>query len=183
MKKQTATYFELWVSVALFLFSVAYGVGALRLPLPQGSDQIPLTPRSIPSILAMLGALLSGIIIIQTIFKKEKRTAKTARRTEGFTIAQWMQEHRGIVKVVLLLLAMLLYGIILPWCGFLVSSFVFIAVGVFVLDQRKWYIFLGVPLATVIIFWILLEVLLGVYLGEGELYFMILDAVQGGVYE
>ncbi len=171
MSKNITPVIEFWVSVALFLFSVAYGVGAIQLPLPQGSDSIPITPRSIPIFLSFAGAFLSLVIIIQTFVSNKSLMFFSSSQHQS----KKNKLKKTVFTVALLLFFMVTYGFLLPWLGFLVSSFGFICASIIVLGQRKWYVFLGVPLVTVVVFWLLLDVLLGVYLGEGELFFLLTE--------
>lgn len=147
---------------ALFflLLSLVYGYYGSEIRLYPGDELEPMTARTLPYVLAMLGAGLSLFLLI---------TASSPTQSDKV-------EHREWMPVVLLILLTLVYGQVLDWLGFIVSTALFLIGGFWILGERRWRILLQISVPFVLIFWYGLTQLLEIYLAPGRLFTMFLSS-------
>ena len=147
---------------ALFflVLSIAYGVLALDIPLTfVGMDEV-FTARTLPIALAIAGAVVSFLILVLP----SPSTGDSANIATTFRGLNWKQ-------VALLALLMVLYGLTIRWIGFVPSTILFLIGGFRVLGERRIKALLLASVPMVILFWLLMTKILGVYLDPGSLYF------------
>ncbi|MEE8272790.1 MAG: tripartite tricarboxylate transporter TctB family protein [Alphaproteobacteria bacterium] len=146
---------------ALFFLavSIAYGVVALDIRVPpfvvaQGG----LTGRSLPIALAGAGTLVAFLMLVLP------SKAGAGARPAGGPFAGW----GGLdwPRVVTLGLDMLVYGYLLTRIGFMASTWLFLIVGFVVLGERRPHVLLLASIPVVVVFWVILSQLLGIYLGH-----------------
>lgn len=147
-------------ALLILLFSISYGLLSTKIPLTFLAQQEIFTPRTMPYALSIMGAILSFLILVlPTVDPAGKRSL--AEETEGF---EWS-------TALFLTAAMLIYGLIMKWLGFILASIVFLLIGFWVLGERriKLMLFTAVPLVAVL--WGIMSLLLGVYIAPGEIFF------------
>lgn len=149
-------------ALVILLFSVAYGLMATKIPLSFLSQQEVFTARTMPYGLAVAGIVLSlAIIILPTVDPEGKKSLP--------------EETRGMdwATAILLVVLMLLFGLVMKWLGFILSSILFLLCGFWILGERsiKLMVFSAIPL--VLILWCIMSLLLGVYIAPGEIFYQL----------
>ena len=149
-------------ALVMLLFSMAYGLLALKIPLSFMAQNEFFTSRTMPYALAVLGFILSLLILVMpTVDPEGKKTLK--EETHGM---DWK-------KAILLVVAMIIYGLVMKWLGFIISSIVFLMIGFYVLGERKLKRMALAAIPLVILLWFIMSSLLGVYIAPGELFYML----------
>jgi putative tricarboxylic transport membrane protein len=144
------------LSALIFLgLSVAYGVLAFQIELFPGSEYEAFTARTMPIGLAVVGSVVALLILV----------APSKHDAEGQTRLSGLKWNRAI----LLCLLMIAYGATITRLGFVVSTTLFLGLGIVLLGERRWYVVLGVAVVVALGFWALLTKLLGIYLEPGLL--------------
>lgn len=141
---------------ALFflVLSITYGFYGSEIRLYPGDELEPMTARTLPYVIALLGIGLSLFLLITGKGQNEEAQA----------------ENNEWTPVVLLIVLTLLYGASVDWLGFIVSTTLFLMGGFWILGERRWKILLQVPLPFVLVFWFGLTQLLDIYLAPGRLF-------------
>jgi putative tricarboxylic transport membrane protein len=85
--------------------------------------------------------------------------------TEAFKGKVWS-------KTIWLFVDMAIYGFIMPFFGFIISSIIFLLVGFYILGERRWILMILTAVLVVIGLWFLLSILMGVYIAPGEIFYM-----------
>lgn len=149
-------------ALVMLLFSTAYGLLALKIPLSFMDQNEFFTSRTMPYALAVLGFILSLLILLlPTVDPAGKQTLK--------------QETRGMdwKKAILLVVAMIVYGLVMKWLGFIISSVVFLMFGFYILGERRILRMALAAIPLVVVLWFIMSALLGVYIAPGELFYML----------
>ena len=145
----------------LFLaFSIAYGLQATQIPLFGIMGGEVFTARTLPYALSAAGVAVSLLLLASTFRRREGQTA-------GLDVL-----YRGLnwPVVLALLVLMVAYGMTIRTVGFIVSTSLFLAIGYFLLGERRWMVILGASVPVVVVFWLLLTQLLGIYVEAGTLW-------------
>lgn len=146
----------------MLLFSMAYGLLAFRIPLSFMDQSEFFTSRTMPYALAVLGLILSLLILIlPTVDPEGQRTLK--EETDGM---DWR-------KAIQLVVAMIIYGLLMKWIGFIISSISFLLFGFYILGERRVKRMLLASIPLVVFLWFIMSALLGVYIAPGELFYML----------
>ena len=135
---------------------------ATKIPLSFLSQQEVFTARTMPYGLAVAGIILSlAIIVLPTVDPEGKKSL--AEETRGMDWA----------TAILLVVLMLLFGLVMKWLGFILSSIIFLLGGFWIMGERRiiFMILSAVPL--VIILWCIMSLLLGVYIAPGEIFYQL----------
>lgn len=149
-------------ALLLLLFSMAYGLLAFKIPLSFLAKQEFFTSRTMPYSLAVLGIVLSlAILILPTVDPQGKQTLR--EETRGM---EWS-------KAVLLIVAMIVYGLTMKWLGFMLASILFLMAGFYVLGERRFKKMALVAIPLVILLWFVMSTLLGVYIAPGEVFYLL----------
>ena len=140
------------ISGLFFLaISIAYGALAFDIrQMPFGASDV-FTPRTLPFGLALMGILISTAIVLRP------SPSEKAAATPWASFA-W---HR----VILLALDMLAYAFLITRIGFMASTTLFLIVGYLILGERRPWMLAVASLPVAIVFWLLLDQLLDIYLG------------------
>jgi len=142
------------ISALFFLaVSIAYGILAQDIRLPVFAAEF-FTARTLPTGLAALGA---GISLLMLALPAAPDTDMRA------TVAGWRGFAWG--RIVLLGTDMLIYGYLLTRIGFIASTTLFLVAGFAILGERRPALLIGASLPVVVVFWAILNQLLGIYLG------------------
>lgn len=149
-------------ALVILLFSLAYGLLATEIPLSFLSQQEVFTARTLPYALAVAGVLLSVTIIgLPTVDPAGKKSLSEA--TGG------MDWSTAIMLVVL----MFIFGLIMKWLGFILSSIFFLLGGFTILGERRIKRMFFSAVFLVMTLWFILSGLLGVYIAPGELFYQL----------
>ena len=105
-------------AMVILLFSIAYGYLATKIPLTFLSQQETFTARTMPYALSAAGIVFSILIIVLPT------TDPSGRKTLG-------EETKGMdwKTSVQLIILMLLFGLVMKWLGFILSSILFLMEG------------------------------------------------------
>lgn len=149
-------------ALVIMLFSIAYGLMAFKIPLSFMAQNEFFTSRTMPYALAVLGILLALLILVMpTVDPAGKRSFK--------------EETRGMdwKTAVLLVVGMIIYGLVMKWLGFIISSILFLLGGFYVLGERRIKRMLLAAIPLVILLWFVMSSLLGVYIAPGEIFYIL----------
>jgi putative tricarboxylic transport membrane protein len=144
----------------MLLFSTAYGLLAFKIPLSFMAEQEFFTSRTMPYALATLGIILALLILVlPTADPAGKHTLK--EETKGM---DWK-------KAIWLVVAMVIYGLLMKWLGFILSSILFLMFGFYILGERQIKKMALAAIPLVLLLWFVMSTLLGVYIAPGELFY------------
>lgn len=149
-------------ALLILLFSVAYGLLARTIPLSFLSQDEMFTARTMPYGLAIVGIVLSlAIIVLPTVDPSGKKSLTEETRGMDWSTA------------ILLVVLMLVFGLIMKWLGFILSSVLFLLGGFRILGEKriKRMIFSAILLVGVL--WFIMSALLGVYIAPGEIFYQL----------
>ena len=76
-------------------------------------------------------------------------------------------------RVIFLVIAMIVYGLIMRWLGFLIASVLFLLAGFAILGERKIGKMLLAAVPLVLLLWFIMSALLGVYIAPGEVFYQL----------
>ena len=146
------------ISALFFLaVSIAYGLLATDIRVPPFAAQ-GVTARTLPYVLAGTGAFIA---ILMLVLPPKDRSAASG---SGGLFAEW--GDYAWAKVILLGLDMLVYGYLLTRIGFITSTSLFLIAGFLILGERRIQILLLASVPVVVVFWFILNQLLGIFLGD-----------------
>ena len=149
-------------ALIMLLFSISYGLLALKIPLSFIAQDEFFTSRTMPYVLALLGIVLALMILVfPTIDPAGKHSLK--EETHGM---DWK-------TAIFLVIGMILYGLVMKWLGFIISSILFLLGGFYILGERRIKRMLLAAIPLVILLWFVMSALLGVYIAPGELFYML----------
>jgi putative tricarboxylic transport membrane protein len=149
-------------ALVMLLFSMAYGLLALKIPLSFLAQNEFFTSRTMPYALAVLGVLIALLILVfPTVDPEGKRSLR--EETHGM---DWK-------TALLLVVGMIVYGLTMKWIGFIISSILFLLVGFYILGERRIKRMLLASIPLVVMLWFIMSSLLGVYIAPGELFYML----------
>ncbi len=149
-------------ALVMLLFSMAYGLLALKIPLSFLAQNEFFTSRTMPYALAVLGVLIALLILVfPTTDPEGKRSLR--EETHGM---DWK-------TAILLVGGMIVYGLTMKWIGFIISSILFLLVGFYILGERRIKRMLLASIPWVVMLWFIMSSLLGVYIAPGELFYML----------
>lgn len=137
-------------------FSLAYAYCTSLIPDYPGSEFEPVTAKTFPYILSILGCIISFCLIIIPNQSSSNHNSQTQPFNWCTTLA--------------LLAAMAVYGLILEWLGFIIATILFLITGYRLLGEKRLKILLLASIPVVILFWVLLTQALDVYLAPGRLF-------------
>mgnify|MGYP002398141104 CR=1 FL=1 len=144
----------------MLLFSTAYGLLAFKIPLSFMAEQEFFTSRTMPYALAVIGIILALLILVlPTADPAGRRTLK--EETKGM---DWK-------KAILLVIAMVIYGLVMKWLGFIIASVIFLIFGFYILGERNFKKMALAAIPLVILLWFVMSSLLGVYIAPGEIFY------------
>lgn len=141
------------ISALLFLlFCLAYAYQTTEIMLFPGDEYEPFTARTLPFALAIIGTILSLLLLI------------TAKPDEQSGIAS----HFDWKLLIAFLILMALYG--LTWLGFVIATGGFLMGGFYLLGERKKSILFGASFPFSFSFYLLLTQGLDIYLESGYIF-------------
>lgn len=149
-------------ALLILALSVAYGIYAFKIPLIFLSQGETLNARTMPYALSIAGIVLSLLIIILPSFDTQKAvTVKAALGGLDWKRTGW------------LIGLMVVYSLSMPWIGFVMASIGFMAGGTMILGERSPKKILLASIPLVIVLWLILTKILGMYIAPGELFYIL----------
>lgn len=156
---------ERWGGMVMLVLCISYGWEAsniAQLPIDQFEA---MTARSLPYTLAIVGSLLSIVLIVRS-GETPSAAAAAAMNAEGSQTSSW----RNRATVAALLGWTAIYGLLLDYLGFLLASCLFLSIGFVGLGERRWWVAGGLAALTAGLFYVILRFGLGVYMAPGTLW-------------
>ncbi|UGA54140.1 tripartite tricarboxylate transporter TctB family protein [Vibrio sp. VB16] len=143
------------ISAIIFLIvCLCYGYQSSLIPFFPGDEYEPFTARTLPTILTVVGIVLSLLLLVSTSSDKEKTDIT--------------QFHWRLLGSFLLLMA--LYGVGLTYLGFVLATGFFLMIGFYLLGERNKKILFGASFPFVILFYLMLTQGLDIYLEPGIIF-------------
>ena len=147
-----------WIAFVILLVCLAYGYTAyftMDDGLPPIMRRSPIWPSSFPKVLAVGGILLSLVILLglEKAPKKENPDIDLSR----------LGDYK-VGQAVILIGLMVAYALLLRPMGFLLSTFLFIFIGSFILGERRYVRMVLVAAITAGTVWYLVNIVLGIFL-------------------
>ena len=139
----------------LFAGFLAMGLGVTSIELFPGQETEVFSPRTMPAALAIGGAVLCLLRLVQCLRHPEREIVALG----GF---DW-------TRTALLCVTMIGYGLLFVPLGFVLATAVFLCTGFFVLGERRVLLLLLLPVVFTLAFWLVMTRLLGLYLAPGTL--------------
>ncbi|WP_417881457.1 tripartite tricarboxylate transporter TctB family protein [Vibrio sp.] len=143
------------ISALLFLlFCLGYSYQTTEIMLFPGDEYEPFTARTLPFALAIIGSILSLLLLV------------TAQPDEKSGLAS----HFDWKLLISFLILMALYGFGLTWLGFVIATGGFLFGGFYLLGERKKSILFGASFPFAFAFYLLLTQGLDIYLESGYIF-------------
>ena len=147
-----------WIAIIFMLICLIYGYTAywtMDGGLPPFMRKNPIWPSTLPKLLTLLG-IASALVVLVT------KPAKTGPNDDGI-------DYRNLGKykvghALFLMGMMVVYAISLRPIGFLTSTTVFLALGGYILGERKFHFLIPIALITSVSIWYLVQEVLGIFL-------------------
>ncbi|GLT17793.1 tricarboxylic transport TctB [Vibrio zhanjiangensis] len=145
------------ISAFIFLvICIGYGYQTSQIPMVPSDEYEPFTARTLPSLLTMVGIVLSSLLLV---------TAKPTLHNET--------EGRLNFKLLLgFLILLILYGLGLTYLGFVLSTGIFLMAGFYLLGERRKHVLFGASFPFAVAFYFFLTQGLNIYLESGTLFSM-----------
>ncbi len=151
MGKKDKSSSLVWLGIAIFICA-----GSLNLSL--GTFRHPG-----PGFLSFSAGLVMVILAVVVYFQA-RRTSSAGQGEEGQPI--WTKKQRGW-KMVWTILALLVYAVLMNYLGFLLSTFLFLAFLLKVIEPQRWPVALGGSLVASLAFYFIFELGLKSQLPKG----------------
>lgn len=155
-----------WVAFVILCAALAYGYAAfftMDASLPPFMQRNPIWPSTFPKVLCVMAVLTSLFILLG--FEKAPESGKKPdidyRRLGDY----------HLTHALLLIGLMVAYALCLRPLGFLFSTFAFLAIGAFVLGERKFHILVPVAALASGTVWYLVDQVLGIFLSPWPMFF------------
>ncbi|PHR01271.1 MAG: tricarboxylic transport TctB [Sulfitobacter sp.] len=147
---------------AFLALALAYGLNIGDIPMLPGDEDEPFNAKTMPIFLSWMTGIVSFLLLVMPSRNETGGEPVIA----AFKGLQWRKTFQ-------LLGLMLLYGLALTYLGFIPATILFIASGLWILNERrlKYLIFSSIPLTVA--FWYILSQLLGIYLTHGEIFYLL----------
>ena len=151
-------------ALLMLAFSIGYGVMIFRIPLLPFQMNDAFTARSMPQALAVLGCVLSLVVLFKPMSETDR--AENARWRDAMKRLSRPIAGQGfpLMRVIVLCVLMVLYGLTVRPFGFLISTSLFLIAGMLVLGERRLLMVLLSSVGIVVFFWVLMTQFLGVYI-------------------
>jgi len=144
---------ERLMALAFVAFCLFYGLSAMTIDVFPGREHELITSRSFPYGLTVIGLLCALYIAVKA------GTAVEAKETE-----QAARKRLDWLRFVALIVVSVVYSFLLERAGFIVSTTVFLAAGMWVMGERRWVPLTAAAVAPPLVFWALLEFALDIHL-------------------
>jgi len=148
-------------ALIFLMFSICYGYQAYYIPLYPGEEYEVFTSQTMPKVYALFAILISLLALMIAVLNDTKQ--KSLAESEPFNVKGWGQ-------CAALLLLMLFYGATLEPLGFVLSTILFLNIGYLIMGERRIKRLLLASVPVVVIFWLIITKLLGIYLATGNIW-------------
>jgi len=155
---------DIIAAVSLFAFSGLLIIGSGQMPTRKNSSMI-LSTGFYPRLLAILLAVLSVIMVLESIQKSRKQGDKQAT-------PYWKDLH-AFLYFLLVIGLLVLYPLGMRLVGFALTSFIFLSSLVWVLTEkpkRKLWVILSVSLGITVIVYVVFKLILKIPFPMGILF-------------
>lgn len=146
-----------WIALILAGICLAYGYTAwftMDAGLAPFMQRNPIWPSTFPKILSILG-LIASCVILFNLEKSEDQVGDIDYRR--------LHEYK-LGHALLLLGLMVIYALTLRPLGFIGSTVGFLAIGAFILGERKYHYMVIISLIAAFVVWYLVSQILGIYM-------------------
>lgn len=172
------------IGTLLFLaVFTAYGVFAWQIPMLPFEEYEVVTSSTMPKIYAGLGIMvclcsLAGLLLKQKAVNANKLTEdpkapsdkSTTQNNEIQANMLWGLKISAIKQTSLLLILMTVYALSLEGLGFILATLLFLGCGFVIMGERRLKVLLLAAVPIVLLFWVLMTQVLGIYLAAGSLW-------------
>jgi len=148
-------------ALIFLMFSICYGYQAYYIPLYPGEEYEVFTSQTMPKVYALFAILISLLALMIAVLNDTKQ--ESLAESEPFNVKGWGQ-------CAALLLLMLFYGATLEPLGFVLSTILFLNIGYLIMGERRIKRLLLASVPVVVIFWLIITKLLGIYLATGNIW-------------
>ena len=148
-----------WIAFVILLICLIYGYAAyftMDQLLPPIMQRAPIWPSSFPKVLA-IGAVILSLVIVLGL-------EKAPPKKDAVDINLSRLGDYNVGQALMLLGLMVAYALLLRPLGFLLSTFLFLSVGSFILGERRWGMMALVSALAAGGVWYLVDGVLGVFL-------------------
>ncbi|MCB2100183.1 MAG: tripartite tricarboxylate transporter TctB family protein [Rhodobacterales bacterium] len=147
-----------WIAVLFLAICLIYGYAAFTYPLLPFERNMAFLPNTMPSVLSILGAGLSLMILL---------SPKPAGDAEGdvlgtIDLTKWRDYKVG--QALGMVAAMVVYALALRPVGFIAATTLFLFGTSFILGERRWVRMAVAALAGALTVWLLVQEALGIFL-------------------
>jgi hypothetical protein len=119
------------------------------------SKHFALGPRFFPRVISLILGLVSLGFVISTYFKHKKEMGRnSAAAKENVKAEAGKRISFDELRAVLVFACMLIYALLMPIIGFVISSILTAGIILFILGGRKWYYYGIVALSVLLIFYV-----------------------------
>jgi len=150
---------ERWLGLIFLMICMVYGYTAFFVMdelLPPFMKFNPVWPSSFPKVLAVLGIMVSTVVVVSATKEKEA--------TESNDINYRHLLDYKLANALMLLGLMILYAFCLRPVGFIGSTLVFLVMGGYVLGERNLKLLVPIALVASVSIWYLVQEVLGIFL-------------------
>ena len=173
-KKGAFMALERWIALAFVALCCIYGYAAFFTMdhlLPAILQRNPIWPSTFPKILSVLGVIVGLVVLF---------SGKSAKTVEADTTKEQSAEdidHRrlgdyNMGQALSLLALMVAYALLLRPAGFVGATILFLALGGFILGERKFHILIPVAAIAAGTIWYLVQEVLGIFLRPWPAFLM-----------
>ena len=156
-------------ALAFLAFAITYGSLINDIPLFPGDEDLPFNARTMPKVLAWLMAIVAFLmLVLPTDSENKKSENKKSSARQIFTGLNWR-------RTLSLIGLMVFYGLTLPFLGFILATIVFLIGSIRLMGEKRWSIILISAIPLTILFWGLLDQVLGIFLSPGDIFYWIKD--------
>lgn len=155
-------------ALAFLVFAIAYGSLIDNIPLFPGDEDLPFNARTMPTLLAWAMAVVAFLMLILPPKKGAESEEDQLKASAVFQGLNWGQTTA-------LIGLMIFYGLSLPMLGFIPATILFLIGGIRLMGEKRWLIILVSAIPLTLIFWIILDQLLGIFLSPGDIFYWIED--------
>ncbi|MGL4614738.1 MAG: tripartite tricarboxylate transporter TctB family protein [Shewanella sp.] len=136
-----------------------YGVLAWQIPLLPFEEFEVVTSSTMPKIYASMGLMFSLFCLVAVLLKGNTLQQGGAQLTKA-----------ALQQTAALMVLMVLYAAGLEPLGFIAATFLFLVAGFWLMGERRFKILLLASVPVVLLFWVLMTQVLGIYLAFGSLW-------------
>lgn len=141
-------------AMIFMILCLCYGYQTSLIPMFPGDEYEPFTAKTLPSILTVVGIVLSVILLV---------TGQPNEKSGAVTDFNW----KLLIGFLVLMAA---YGLGLTYLGFVLATGFFLMIGFYLLGERRKSILLGASFPFVIAFYLMLTQGLDIYLEPGLIF-------------